>query len=119
MMKFFEKKNEVWKYKYQSYEIMITMKKATTKASHVALYINGEKVNESLLRLHTWLEGTLPTGQTVFVRMESGLDNINCDVIVGRKPHLEKHGKNISDDEVATFAAMGMLTGEFSQLSEK
>lgn len=118
-MKFFEKKNEVWKYKYQSYEIMITMKKASTKASHVALYINGEKVNESLLRLHAYLEGTLPTGQTVFVRMESGLDNINCDVIVGRKPHLERHGKNISDDEVATFAAMGMLSGEFSQLSEK
>lgn len=117
-LKFFKKKNEVWKYKYQSYEIMITMKRERAKASKVSLYINGEKVNESLLRLNAGLEGTLPNGEIVFTRLHSGIDNVECYVIVGKKPPLEKHGKDISDDEVATFAAMGMLTSEFHQLPD-
>jgi len=115
----FQKKNEIWKYNYQSHEIMITMKRSSAKASNVTLYINGEKVNEGLLRLHTSMEGSLPSGETVFIRMESGIDNIECHVIVGKKLSIEKHGKDISDDEVATFAAMGMLSTEFRQLPEK
>ncbi|GEM_PF-3040689 len=114
----FQKKNEIWKYKYQSHEIMITMKRSKAKASKVALYLNGEKVNEALFRLHACLEGTLPTGETVFVRLESGMDNIDCFIIVGKKPSLEKHGKDISDDEVAAFAAMGILSSEFHALPD-
>ncbi|MBR1555528.1 MAG: hypothetical protein IJ644_09075 [Oscillospiraceae bacterium] len=115
----FQKKNEIWKYNYRSHEIMITMKRSNAKASKVTLYINGEKVNEGLMRLHASMEGSLPSGETVFIRMESGLDNIECHVIIGRKLPLEKHGKDISDDEVATFAAMGMLSTEFQKLPEK
>lgn len=113
-----KRKNEVWKYKYQSYEIMITMKRFRGRASRVILYINGEKVNEGLLRLECIMEGTLPNGETVFARLNFGVDNVNCYVIVGHKPPLERHGKDISDDEVATFAAMGMLTSEFHQLPD-
>lgn len=114
----FQKKNEIWKYKYNTHEIMITLKRSSTKASRVALYINGEKVNEGLLRLHANLEGSLPSGETVFIKLESGLDNIECQVIVGKKLSLEKHGKDISDDEVQTFAAMGMLSSGALQLPE-
>ncbi len=115
-----ERKNEVWKYKYQAHEIMITLKKPVlaSKAARITLYINGEKVNESTLRLLACLEGTLPDGKIVFAQLKSGVDNIDCFVIIGEKPPLEKHGKNISDDEVATFAAMGMLTSEFHQLPD-
>jgi len=114
----FQKKNEIWKYKYNTHEIMITMKRSSAKASRVSLYINGEKVNEGLFRLHANLEGSLPSGETVFIKLESGLDNIECQVIVGKKLSLEKHGKDISDDEVQTFATMGLLSAGFPQITD-
>ena len=114
----FQRKNEIWKYKHNAHEIMITLKRSSAKASKATVYINGEKVNEGLFRLHSNMECTLPSGETVFIKLESGLDNIDCQVIVGKKLSLERHGKDISDNEVETFATMGMLSSGTLQISD-
>lgn len=117
--KIFKGKNEIWSYRYQNYEIMITMKHSSfAKASKVCLYIDGEKVNEGILRFTCYLEGTLSNGEFVFTILHAGLDDVQCNMLVGKKPILKRHGKNISDNEVDTFATMGLLSAEFHQLPD-